>query len=232
MKDARMEGSRSMVSLEKILGSSPSEFLEKTCSIFMRVIESSSHDGEFLIYLFGLKLGERIGKEVVEGDHWGALSEVLESMGLAEGVDITEGVDGMILRIKFGEGDEKRRVSCGFVRGMVAGFISQVSGKYVLATDMGCRDGTYLLKLVDLTEGLDLDPPRNSIMEYLRVNPGAHMRQMARDLGMSLGSLRWHLNVLEKRGLVRERRKGNMTEFYPSEIVLKHYQISLSQGTS
>jgi len=33
-----------------------------------------------------------------------------------------------------------------------------------------------------------------------------------------LGSLRWHLDVLERKGIVREKRKGNMTEFYLSDI--------------
>lgn len=218
--------------LERILGSSPSEFLGKTCSIFMRVVESSSRDGELLVYLFGLKLGERIGKEVGEGDRWEILSEVLRRMGLAESVDVLEGLKGTVLRIGLAGDHEKRRASRGFTRGIVAGLVSQIFGRFVLVSELEYKDGACVLKLVDLPEGLDLDPPRDLILEYLRANPGAHMRQMARELGMSLGSLRWHLNVLERRGLVRERRKGNMTEFYPSEISLEYHQISSSQGTS
>lgn len=218
--------------LERILGSSPSEFLEKTCSIFMRVVESFSRDGELLTYLFGLKLGEKIAKEMGGGDRWEVLSEVLKHMGLAESVDVLEGLEGITLRIGLAGGHEKRGAGCGFVRGMVAGLISQLSGRCVLVSDLEHRADACVLKLIDLPEGSDIDPPRGLILEYLKANPGAHVRQMARDLGMSLGSLRWHLNVLERRGLVRERRKGNMTEFYPSEISLEYHQISSSQGTS
>ncbi|MCS7103435.1 MAG: winged helix-turn-helix transcriptional regulator [Candidatus Korarchaeum sp.] len=224
--------SKIMMLLERVLGSSPSEFLGKTCSIFMRVVESSSQDGELLIYLFGLKLGEKVGREVIGEDRWRTLSEVLRYMGLAESIEVVEDLEGTTLIVKCAEDRGKRSTTYGFMKGMIAGFISQLSGRYVLVRDLECQADTCVLKLIDLPEGSDIDSPRNVIMEYLRTNPGAHMRQMARDLGMSLGSLRWHLNVLERRGLVRERRKGNMTEFYPSEIILKYHQISSSQGTS
>ncbi|MEM0036686.1 MAG: winged helix-turn-helix transcriptional regulator [Candidatus Korarchaeum sp.] len=226
-----MERDEIAILLRSILGSSPSEFLGKTCSIFMRVVESSSQDGELLVYLFGLKLGEKLGKELHEGDHWETLSEVLRHMGLAESVDVVSDLRGTTLRVKCIE-DHEKRSSHTFMMGMIAGFISQVSGRYVLVRELEKRANSRVLGLIDLLEGSCIDPPRNVIVEYLRANPGAHMRQIARDLGMSLGSLRWHLSVLERRGFVRKRRKGNMTEFYPSEVILKHHQISSSQGTS
>ncbi len=218
------------VLLERILGSSSREFLEKTCSIFMKVVDSYSREGELLIYLFGLKLGERIGREIDMGDHWRILSDVLRGMGLVESVDmIAESFRGTTLRVRFSGDRERGKIV--FMKGLIAGLISQVSGKYFLIIESDCHADTCLLRLTELPEDPELDPPRSLIMEYLRFNPGAHLRQMARDLGMSLGSLRWHLSVLERKGLVREKRKGNLTEFYPSEV-LEYHQISSSQGTS
>lgn len=225
-------GGRVFALLEGILGSSPSEFIGKTCSVLMRVIESSSQEGELLIYMFGLKLGEKVGREIREGDPWSVLSEVLSYMGLAESIHVvSDEPGGTLLRVRCTE-KHGRKAGCSFVRGIIAGFISQASGRYVLVTDVECRDEDCLLRVMESLENVDLEPPRDMIMEYLRANPGAHMRQIARDLGMSLGSLRWHLSVLERRGLVKERRKGNMTEFYPAEVALKYYQNSSSQGTS
>lgn len=207
--------------VEEVMGPAPSEILGKTCSIFMKIVESSSQEGAFLVHLFGLKLGEKLGQELkdLESDPWNALSEVLECIGIAESSDIiARGYSRATLRIRYSDEYRRKLMSCSFLKGMTSGFLSGISGKYFSGREVSCSEEGVVLEIREIQEERCVEPPRRAIMEYLRANPGAHMRQIARDLGMSLGSLRWHLNVLEKRGLIRERRKGNLTEFYPSEL--------------
>ncbi len=46
-------------------------------------------------------------------------------------------------------------------------------------------------------------PTRRRILESIRDSPGTHLRELSRNLGMPLGTLRYHLDVLEHRGLLR-----------------------------
>jgi len=208
--------------LTDILGATPAEVLGKTCSIFMRVVESSQ-EGDIMLYLFGLRLGEKLGKElgeVAQEDSWSTLSEIFTFLGLAGGIEIlTERPRSVLICVK-PPGDSEKRVSCSLARGIVLGFTSMISGDQLYVKERGPCPGERgcLLELTRTSEDVLMNPIRRAIVEYLRVNQGAHMRQISRDLGISLGSLRWHLDVLERKGIVREKRKGNMTEFYLSDI--------------
>ncbi len=209
--------------LTDILGATPAEVLGKTCSIFMRVVESSQ-EGDIMLYLFGLRLGEKLGKELGEAaqeDSWSVLSEIFTFLGLAEGVEIlAERPRGVLICVKSPR-DPEKKVSCSLARGIVLGFTSAISEDQLYVKDRGtCPSGRAgcLLELTKTSEDVLMNPIRRAIVEYLRVNQGAHMRQISRDLGISLGSLRWHLDVLERKGIVREKRKGNMTEFYLSDV--------------
>ncbi|ACB06946.1 winged helix-turn-helix domain-containing protein [Candidatus Korarchaeum cryptofilum] len=208
--------------LTDILGATPAEVLGKTCSIFMRVVESSQ-EGDIMLYLFGLRLGEKLGKElgeVAQEDSWSTLSEIFTFLGLAGGIEILTERPRSVLICVNPPGDPEKRVSCSLARGIVLGFTSMISGDQLYVKERGPCPGERgcLLELTRTSEDVLMNPIRRAIVEYLRVNQGAHMRQISRDLGISLGSLRWHLDVLERKGIVREKRKGNMTEFYLSDI--------------
>ncbi|MDE1766867.1 MAG: winged helix-turn-helix transcriptional regulator [Thaumarchaeota archaeon] len=40
------------------------------------------------------------------------------------------------------------------------------------------------------------------ILEYIVSNPGCHLRQLKKDLGLSMGTVQYHLNHLEKAGKI------------------------------
>ncbi|GEM_PF-458373 len=64
------------------------------------------------------------------------------------------------------------------------------------------------------------NPVRRRIIRYLLEKPGASIRQLSRDLGISLGSISGHIVILERVGLVREERTGNRLRLYVDEKYL------------
>lgn len=42
----------------------------------------------------------------------------------------------------------------------------------------------------------------NKILQFIEHNPGCHLRQIKRELNISMGTLQYHLNLLEKNGKV------------------------------
>ncbi|GEM_PF-1443847 len=214
--------------LEEVLGPSSSHLLRSACSSLMSLVETSTPEGGLLVYMFGLRLGERVGEAVKKADPsispWISLEEVNSYLNMAERIDVLDiGPEGALLRVKGAEEVRKQggMGGCNFLRGFVAGFFSTLTGQLVLVEESGCCElkECQLKVIISPHRGVASSSARRAIIEYLRVNPGAYLRQMSRDLGMSLGSLRWHLNVLERSGLVWERRKGNMIEFYLSDVL-------------
>ena len=51
------------------------------------------------------------------------------------------------------------------------------------------------------------------IFSYIKKNPGCHLRQIKRDLGLSMGTAQYHLNNLEKSGRVISE-KYNLQRYY------------------
>ncbi len=214
--------------LERVLGPSSSHLLRSACSSLMSLVEASTPEGGLLVYMFGLRLGERVGEAIKNADRsidpWIALQEVNSHLNMAESMNLVDvGPEGALLTVRGAEEVRKQggMGGCNFLRGFVAGFLSALTDQLVLVEESGCceLEVCQLKVLMSRRHGVASSSARRAIIEYLRVNPGAYLRQMSRDLGMSLGSLRWHLNVLERSGLVWERRKGNMIEFYLSDVL-------------
>ncbi len=198
--------------LEDVLGDHPSAVLKSACYTLMALVEASSPDGGLLIYMFGLKLGERIGSKLTEDkDALESLSSIIEALELAK-LSYEWREEGLLVRVESSE-EMRKTGNCNFTRGFIAGFLSKRLGKPIYVENGGIlnKGCSLIVKPLEIPE---TNSTRQAIIEYLRVNPGAHLRQISRDLGLSLGTLRWHLNVLERSGLVRERRRGNMTQFY------------------
>jgi DNA-binding transcriptional ArsR family regulator len=57
---------------------------------------------------------------------------------------------------------------------------------------------------------------RVQILEYLKKEPGASMRRIARETGVSFGEVQWHLSILERLGYVRRVRIGKWHVYYPT----------------
>lgn len=51
------------------------------------------------------------------------------------------------------------------------------------------------------------------VLQFIQENPGCHMRWIKKDLNMSMGSVRYHLNVLEQAGRIVSE-KENLKKFY------------------
>jgi DNA-binding MarR family transcriptional regulator len=56
---------------------------------------------------------------------------------------------------------------------------------------------------------------RGRIFEHIRTNPGLHYRAIKENLGLSNGSLAYHLRVLEKEEYIQSKSDGLCKRFYP-----------------
>ena len=57
---------------------------------------------------------------------------------------------------------------------------------------------------------------RKRIYEEIVMNPGLHFRELQRRLGMQVGMLEYHLEVLKKNGLVVSKESGKYVRYYPN----------------
>jgi predicted transcriptional regulator len=51
------------------------------------------------------------------------------------------------------------------------------------------------------------------VLQYIQENPGSHLRQIGRELTMSMGTIQYHLNLLEKQGKISSE-KHNLHKYY------------------
>ena len=56
------------------------------------------------------------------------------------------------------------------------------------------------------------------ILEYVAANPSAHQREIARALGVTHGTVRWHLRKMEEAELLAPRKKEHTTHYYLSDL--------------
>ena len=56
---------------------------------------------------------------------------------------------------------------------------------------------------------------RNKIYHYINRNPGAHYRAVMNDLGLHMGTLTHHLNMLEQQRYIKSYQDGMYRRFYP-----------------
>lgn len=70
-----------------------------------------------------------------------------------------------------------------------------------------------------ISEELSQKGNQVKILHYLEKNPSSHLRKMKTDLGLALGTLRYHLDSLEKQGKVASERNESFRYFF---LVSKH----------
>ncbi len=53
------------------------------------------------------------------------------------------------------------------------------------------------------------------VLQYIEQNPASHLRQIKRELNMSMGTTQYHLNLLEKQGKVSSERHNLHKYYFP-----------------
>ena len=61
------------------------------------------------------------------------------------------------------------------------------------------------------------DLPNNTerILQFIQQNPGFHLRQIKRELNLSMGTIQYHLNQLEKNGKIISDRHTLQRHYFP-----------------
>ncbi len=67
-----------------------------------------------------------------------------------------------------------------------------------------------------MDEALNLES-RRKIYQFISENPGTYLREMERGLTMQPGLLSYHLEYLERRGLVKSEDEGYIRRYFPAE---------------
>lgn len=56
--------------------------------------------------------------------------------------------------------------------------------------------------------------PRKKTYDAVAENPGIHLRELDRKIDVALGTIRYHLRVLEKRKLIISKKEGKYKRYY------------------
>ncbi len=59
---------------------------------------------------------------------------------------------------------------------------------------------------------------RGRVYQFIELNPGEHFNAIRKALELNIGTATYHLDVLERSGLIRSRLDGIYKRFYPSNI--------------
>ena len=70
---------------------------------------------------------------------------------------------------------------------------------------------------------------KGSVRGYILGNPGERYNDIKRVLKMPNGTLTYHLNTLEKEGIIRSERDGFNKRFYPSQANYMDEKIELTE---
>lgn len=70
-------------------------------------------------------------------------------------------------------------------------------------------------------------PARGRILDWVKADPGITFRALSRHLGIPQGTLRHHLNVLERCKLLREERVEGTIAFLPANDLRRARQVTI-----
>ena len=68
---------------------------------------------------------------------------------------------------------------------------------------------------------------RRVLYQHILQNPGLHLRALERDMKMGLGDLRYHLEFLEKEGLIMTASDGYRKSYFPGKREFSGYKALL-----
>ena len=74
-------------------------------------------------------------------------------------------------------------------------------------------------------EKYDDSENRLRIYDYIKKNPGAHLRMITRQLKMGMGATQHHLDILENSGKVKSRRINIYRHYYTIEVLEVEHNI-------
>lgn len=60
------------------------------------------------------------------------------------------------------------------------------------------------------------------VLQYIQENPGSHLRQIKRDLTLAMGTIQYHLNLLEQQGKVTSERYNLHKYYFPIGLFEKN----------
>jgi predicted transcriptional regulator len=66
---------------------------------------------------------------------------------------------------------------------------------------------------------------RTRVYNYIKKNPGAHLRMITRELEMGMGATQHHLDILEKSGKIKSRRINIYRHYYAVEVLDAEHNI-------
>jgi predicted transcriptional regulator len=78
---------------------------------------------------------------------------------------------------------------------------------------------------------LKLESTSDRVLRYIMANPGCHLRRIKNGLHMSMGSVQYQLEVLERRGKIYSARRG-LYKFYIPSGVFRHAEHQLLHALS
>ncbi|MDG6908489.1 MAG: helix-turn-helix domain-containing protein [Nitrososphaerota archaeon] len=64
----------------------------------------------------------------------------------------------------------------------------------------------------------ELQGTRAEIYEYIVDHPGSHVRELMRGLQIGMGDLQYHLDILEKRGMITTQKRSLRKYIFPSGV--------------
>lgn len=125
-------------------------------------------------------------------------------------VEVTVEVD-LVIPEQRGHEDPSAALLVAAVAAASAAYLTLTeSGRAKLFSAASIPAAYYVAKFSDVSKS----PKRVRILEYLKENPGAHLRRISRETGISYGEVQWHLSVLERLGLVQSSKVGRYTCYF------------------
>jgi predicted transcriptional regulator len=64
----------------------------------------------------------------------------------------------------------------------------------------------------------EIDGTAEKILSFIHDNPGSHLRRIKRTMGISMGTVQYQLDRLEKRGRITATRRGLYKYYFPAGI--------------
>lgn len=62
------------------------------------------------------------------------------------------------------------------------------------------------------------DDTVDKVLCFIQDNPGSHLRRIKREIGISMGTVQYHLHKLEKMGRVTSSRRGLYKYYFPAGL--------------
>jgi DNA-binding MarR family transcriptional regulator len=69
---------------------------------------------------------------------------------------------------------------------------------------------------------------KDRIYQYIKNNPGTHLRKIKKELGLAMGDIQYNLNILEKLNLIKYRRISIYKHYYVKSVFGNRNELVLA----